>query len=596
MRRLFAILVLLAPLAAGAADTPAGQAQALFDRDWQWRMRHQPEYATTVGDHRYDALLSDSSLAARWETLAHERRMLEAIRRIDRKELQGQDRISYDLFVDDKSRRVAVAELCPVDPEPISAQDGIHIRLPQLAAQMPFDTEDDYRTYIDRIAALPDHVDGLIEQMREGMRTGWIEPKVAVRALPAMLREMREHLVDGPLGAPFRRIPAIIDSDVRDQLAKAGPDVLVRKAAPALLRLEDFIRNEYLPAARDSIAASSLPGGQAWYALVVKNATTTELTPADVHALGLKEVARLKAQLPAAIARTGYQGTIERFIAFANSDPRLFYKDPEALVTRYKHVIERAESRLPALVATIPPEEIVVKAVNQPGAVAAYYQGGNDDSPAALVVNTARLDTRPMWQVETLALHEALPGHHLQVARAHALDLPAFRRFGWYVAFGEGWATYAESLGPEMGFYKDAFSAFGHLNDELFRAARLVVDTGIHAMGWSRQQAVDYLNANTANAPPDNEVEVDRYIAQPGQALGYKIGQLRIQALRERAEATLGEHFDERRFHDAVLGSGALPLAILDSEVGRWIAAEAAAAKAPPAEPRVSDTKDTGRE
>jgi uncharacterized protein (DUF885 family) len=595
MRRLFAILVLLAPLAAGA-ETPADQAHALFDRDWQWRMRHYPEYATTVGDHRYDAILSDTSLAARWEEQAHEKRMLETIRRIDRKELQGQDRISYDLFIDDKSRRIAVAELCPVDPEPITAQQGIHIRLPQLAAQMPFDTEDDYRNYIDRLAALPDYVDGLIEQMREGMRTDWTEPKVAVRALPAMLREMREHLVDGPLGAPFRRIPAIIDSDVRDQLAKAGPDVLVRKAAPALLRLEDFIRNEYLPAARDSIAASSLPGGQAWYALVVKNATTTELTPADVHALGLKEVARLKAQLPAAIARTGYQGTIERFIAFANSDPRLFYKDPEALVTRYKHVIERAESRLPALVATIPPEEIVVKAVNQPGAVAAYYQGGNDDSPAALVVNTARLDTRPMWQVETLALHEALPGHHLQVARAHALDLPAFRRFGWYVAFGEGWATYAESLGPEMGFYKDAFSAFGHLNDELFRAARLVVDTGIHAMGWSRQQAVDYLNANTANAPPDNEVEVDRYIAQPGQALGYKIGQLRIQALRERAEATLGEHFDERRFHDAVLGSGALPLAILDSEVGRWIAAEAAAAKAPPAEPRVSDTKDTGRE
>jgi uncharacterized protein (DUF885 family) len=596
MRRLFAILVLLAPLAAGA-ETPADQANALFDRDWQWRMRHHPEYATTIGDHRYDAALSDTSLTARWEEQAHEKRMLEAIRRIDRKELQGQDRISYDLFVDDKSRRIAVAELCPVDPEPITAQDGIHIRLPQLAAQMPFDTEDDYRNYIDRITALPDYVDGLIEQMREGMRTGWTEPKVAVRALPAMLREMREHLVDGPLGAPFRRIPAIIDSDVREQLAKAGPDVLSRKAAPALQRLEDFIRNEYLPAARESIAASSLPGGPAWYALLVKNATTTELTPADVHALGLKEVTRLKAQLPAAIARTGFRGTTERFITFAHSDPRLFYKDPEALVARYKRTIERAASRLPALVATIPPDEIVVKAVQQPGAMAAYYQGGNDDSPAALVVNTARLDTRPIWQVETLALHEALPGHHLQVARAHALDLPAFRRFGWYVAFGEGWATYAESLGPEMGFYKDAFSAFGHLNDELFRAARLVVDTGIHAMGWSRQQAIDYLNANTANPPPDNEVEVDRYIAQPGQALGYKIGQLRILALRARAEATLGEHFDERRFHDAVLGSGALPLAVLDSEIGRWIAAEAAAAKPQAsAEAHASDTSDSGHE
>jgi uncharacterized protein (DUF885 family) len=599
MRRLFAILVLLAPLAAGAADTPAGQAQALFDRDWQWRMRHQPEYATTVGDHRYDATLSDTSLAARWEALAHERRMLEAIRRIDRKELQGQDRISYDLFIDDKSRRIAVAELCAADPEPISAQDGIHIRLPQLAAQMPFDTEEDYRNYIDRLAALPDVVDGLVEQMREGMRTGWVEPKVAVRALPAMLREMREHLADGPLGAPFRRIPAIIDSEVRAELAKAGPEVLASKAAPALQRLEEFIRSEYLPAARDSIGASSLPGGQAWYALLVKHATTTELTPAEIHALGLKEVARLKAQLPAAIARTGFQGSFERFVVFARSDPRLFYKDPDALVARYKRAIERAASRLPALVGTVPQEEIVVRAVQQPGAVSAYYQGGNDDSPAALVVNTARLDTRPIWEIETLALHEALPGHHLQVARAHALaDLPAFRRFGWYVAFGEGWATYAESLGAEMGFYKDAFSAYGHLNDQLFRAARLVVDTGIHALGWSRQQAIDYLNATTANPPPDNEAEVDRYIAHPGQALGYKIGQLRIQALRERAEAALGEHFDERRFHDAVLGNGALPLAVLDAEIGRWIAAQSAAAKAQAgaAEPRPKATRDTGQE
>jgi uncharacterized protein (DUF885 family) len=595
MRRLFALLVLLAPLAAGAADTPAGQARALFDNDWQWRLRHQPEYATTIGDHRYDSLLSDASLAARWEANAHDKRMFEAIRRIDRNQLQGQDRISYDLFVDDKQRRIAVAELCPVDPEPISTQDGIHIRLPQLVAQMPFDTEDDYRNYIDRLAALPEHVDGLIEQMREGMRTGWTEPKATLRALPAMLREMREHLVDGPLGAPFARIPAIIDSDVRAELAKAGPDALQKKAAPALLRLEDFIRNEYLPAARDSIAAASLPGGQAWYALLVKNATTTEMAPSEVHALGLKEVARLKAQLPAAIARTGFKGSVEAFTSFAHSDPRLFYKNPDALLARYRHAIERAALRLPALVMTVPEEEIVVKASQQPGAVAAYYQGGNDDSPAALVVNTARLDTRPIWEIDTLALHEALPGHHLQVARAHALaELPAFRRFGWYVAFGEGWATYAESLGPEMGFYKDGFSAFGHLNEELFRAARLVIDTGIHSMGWSRQQAIDYLNANTANPRPDNEVEVDRYIAHPGQALGYKIGQLRIQALRERAEAALGDRFDERRFHEAVLGNGALPLAILDSEVARWIALEAAAAKPQAAaDTRARDAKDT---
>jgi uncharacterized protein (DUF885 family) len=583
MRRLFVILVLLAPLAATAADAPAADlAHELFDRDWQWRMQYEPEYATTIGEHRFDSRLSDTSMAGRWTSAAHDKRMLEAIRRIDRNQLEGQDRLSYDLFIDDKLRRIASADIAPVDPLVIGAQDGIHVRLPQLVAQMPFETEDDYRNYIERIAELPEHVDGLIEQMREGMRTGWTEPKVIVRALPAMLREMRSHLVDGPLGAPFRRIPATIDQEVRDELAQAGPDALLKKAAPALLRLEDFIRAEYLPAARESIGASALPGGQAWYALLARNATTTDLTPAEVHAIGLKEVARLKAEVPAAIERTGFRGTVSQFIAFAHSDPRLFFKDADALLARYRRAIGRAASRLPAVVATVPAEEIVVKPIDQPGGLAAYYQAGSAYSPAALVVNVARLDTRPMWEIETLALHEALPGHHLQVARAHELtELPPFRRFGWYVAFGEGWATYAETLGPELGFYKDAFSAFGHLNDELFRAARLVVDTGIHAMGWSRQQAIDYLNANTANAPADNEAEVDRYIAHPGQALGYKIGQLRIAALRERAQAALGGRFDERRFHDAVLANGPLPIALLEREINRWITAQTPAQKAP---------------
>jgi uncharacterized protein (DUF885 family) len=600
MRRLFAILVLSAPLsaplAAFAADTPADQAHALFERDWQWRMRHQPEYATTIGEHRYDARLSDTSLLAHWAATAHEQRMLEAIGRIDRGQLDAQDRLSYDLFVDDKMRRIATADLCPIDPEPLTAQNGIHILLPQLVAQMPFATGADYRNYIARLDALPDYVDGLVEQMREGMRTGWTEPKVTLRALPGMLHEMRAHLVDGPLGAPFLRIPGTLDKPLRDELARDGADALLGRAGPALQRLEDFIRTEYLPAARESIAASSLPGGQAWYAFAVRSATTTELAPAEVHALGLNEVARLKAQLPGAAARTGFRGDVAQFIAFARSDPRLFYKDPDALVARYRRTIARAASRLPALFATIPAEDIVVKAIAQPGAVAAYYQAGTGDSPAALVVNTARLETRPMWEIETLALHEALPGHHLQVARAHELGgLPAFRRFGWYAAFGEGWATYAETLGAEMGFYRDAISAFGHLNDQLFRAARLVVDTGIHAMGWSRQQAIDYLNANTANAPSDNEVEVDRYIAHPGQALGYRIGQLRFQVLRERAQAALGARFDERRFHDAVLANGALPLKLLDDQVARWIAGELAGAGVPAASAR-QDQKHTGQE
>jgi uncharacterized protein (DUF885 family) len=582
MRKLLATLVLLAPLAA-AAQSAAEQAHALFERDWQWRLSHQPELATGIGDHRYDNALSDTSLAARQNATGHARRMVDAIKAIDRAQLAGQDRISYDLFVDDNERVLARASFYPYDPYPITAQNGLHIRLPQLVAQMPFNTEADYRNYIARLKALPAHVDGLVEQMRYGMRNGWTAPKVVMQPLPAMLYTVREHLADGPLGAPFRAFPATIDKEVREQLALDGPAALAGSAAPALHKLEDFIRTEYIPAARDTIGASGLPGGQAWYALLARGATTTAMTPAEIHALGLKEVARLRGELQAAVARTGFTGSVQQFVVFAHTDPRLFAADPETLLSRYRRILARASAHLPELFATVPKEDIVVKPIQGAGAEqqpAAYYEAGWAERSAALVVNTSRLDTRPLWEAEALALHEGVPGHHVQVARAHEAEgLPAFRRHAWYVAFGEGWALYAEGLGAQMGFYKDAFSAFGRLNDELFRAARLVVDTGIHAMGWSRQQAIDYLNANTANAPSDNEVEVDRYIAQPGQALGYKIGELRIRALRDKAQAALGPRFDLRRFHNAVIDNGPLPLGVLEREIDAWIAAELAAAK-----------------
>jgi uncharacterized protein (DUF885 family) len=587
MRKLFATLVLLAPFVCGAADTAAHQAHALFERDWEWRLRHQPELATTLGDHRFDALLSDTSLAARQEKIDHDRRMLEAALLIDRAQLEGQDRISWDLFVAARERDLALAALLPVDPHPLTAHDGIHVRLPQLVAQMPFATEADYRRYIARLEALPRHVDGLVEQMREGVALGWVAPKAAVQALPAALQALRERLPEGPLAAPFNRIPSTIEPEVRAGLAAAGAAALATSAAPALLRLEDFVRLEYLPAARETVGAASLPAGQEYYALLARQATGTAMTPADIHALGLKEVARIRGEMLAVIARTGFRGDFEQFLEFARSDPRLFFSDADALLTRYRRAIARARARLPELFATVPDTPVGVKPMAADGAasqIAAYYEAGSARRMAALVVNTARLDTRPIWQVDSIALHEALPGHHLQVARAQALaDLPAFRRYGWDVAFGEGWATYAEGLGAELGFFRDPFSLFGHLNEEMLRAARLVVDTGIHALGWPRQQAIDYLNANTANPPSDNEVEVDRYIARPAQALGYQVGALRIRALRDRAQAALGERFELRQFHDAVLGNGAVSLPILERQLEAWTASQAGSIEAPAA-------------
>ncbi|MDL2355744.1 MAG: DUF885 domain-containing protein [Pseudomonadota bacterium] len=588
MRKLFAICVFMfAPAASwAAADSADQQARNLFAADWQWRLQNQPELATAIGDYRYDASLSDSSLAASRAATVHQRKMLEQARLLERDRLTGQNQLSYDLFVEQKERKLKAAAFYPYNAQPLSAQDGIHLNFPRLVAQMPFDSEAGYRNYLARIDALPAHIDGIIEQMRESMRSGWTAPKVALRAVPAMLAQLREALPGGPLGLPFREIPASIPKPVRDELAALGPAALRAKAAPAFYKLEEFVRTEYLPAARDSIGAASLPGGADYYQFALTEATGADLNPAAVHALGLKEVARIRAAMRQAIARTGFRGSFHRFADFANSDPRLFYTSAEQLLARYRKLVARASAGLPKLFAAVPAEPLGVKGQQAEEQGAAYYEAAADGRPAALVINTSRLNTRALWETETLALHEGVPGHHLQVARAHELaELPEFRRYGWYAAFGEGWALYAEGLGPELGFFAEPFSAFGHLNAELLRAARLVADTGIHAFGWSRQQAIDYLAANTANPAADNEVEVDRFIAAPGQALGYKIGQLRILALRDKAQAALGEKFDLRRFHAAVLDNGALPLALLDQQVERWIRAAAHEPAAPPKAP-----------
>ncbi|MFC5477571.1 DUF885 domain-containing protein [Massilia suwonensis] len=583
MRRLFSLLLLLSALS--HAHAGPGPAAALFERDWQWRLEHQPEYATTLGDRRYNDRLSDLSLSAVRARREHLRAMLDEARAVDRAGLTAQERLSLDLFVFEQERQLATLAFSLVDPQLLTGWDGLQVRLPRLVAQTPFAVEEDYRNYIARLNALPAHVDGLIEQLREGIKTGWTAPKASMRAVPEQLRALRERLGDGPLGAPLRRIPATIDAKLREELLAAGTQALNDSAGPALRRLEDFIKTDYLPAARDTLGASSFPGGPGYYAFLARNATGSEMTPAELHALGLKEVARIRIAMVDTIRRTGFRGSLPQFLAFARGDKRLFAQDADALLARYRRVIERARMRLPLLFGTIPEEDIGVKRLGQVGGagqVAAYYEAGTLDRSAALVVNTERLSSQPLWEVETLALHEAVPGHHLQVARARALrELPAFRRKGWNDAYGEGWATYAEGLGPELGFFKDPFSRFGYLNDELFRAARLVIDTGIHALGWPRQQALDYLNANTANTLQDNEVEIDRYIAQPAQALSYKAGQLRFTALREKAQAALGPRFDVRRFHDALLGNGVLPLPLLEREMGKWVQAQLGAAETP---------------
>ncbi|HWX01911.1 DUF885 domain-containing protein [Collimonas sp.] len=581
MRKIvFVLTLILAPFSHAA--TPQQQLNALFDNDWQWSLRTAPEMATAVGDNRYNDRLSDVSPAASLAANAHQEQMLAQAARIDRSKLSGQDLLSYDLFIYEKKKNIQAAGFYPYNPSPLTQLSGVQFDFPQLVAQTPFNDAKDYRNYLARLRALPKYVDGVIAQLQQGVKSGWVAPKVTMSVVPGQLQEFVAKLDSSPLAAPFKDMPASIPAAQRMQLARQGQLLLQQDIAPAFRKLDAYVRNVYLPACRDSIAASSLPGGPAYYAFKVKENTTTSMTPQEIHQIGVQEVARIQAEMKLVMQQTGFTGTFAEFITFLNTDPRFYFTKREDLLAGYKDIIKKSSAQLPRFFADIPKAPVDVKAVPDVGAenqAGAYYEPGTPDGsrPGYFFANLSKLETRPKWEMETLTLHESIPGHHLQTARAQEIKgLPAFRRFGWYVAFGEGWALYAESLGGEMGFYTDPYSKFGHLNDELFRAARLVVDTGMHALGWSRQQAIDYMNVNTANPPHDNQVEIDRYIVDPGQALGYKIGQLKIKALREKAQAALGDKFDLRRFNNAVIDNGALPLEMLEAQIDSWIAQQAA--------------------
>jgi len=575
-KSLFAVLALCC---ASLAHATPQRFQALLESDWQWTLRHLPEFATTVGDTRYNDSLTDTAPAAVRARHAHQREMLDAARAIDRAALSGQDRLSYDLFVHDKETAVTSAALQEIPPYPLTHVDGIHITFPQLVAQMPFDNARDYHDYLARLRGLPKHIDGIVAQLTLGMASGRVAPSATMRIVPDQLRAFTAAIDDGPLAEPFRDIPATIPKGTRDRLREDGARVLREIVGPAFARLEAFVRDAYLPKCRPTIAASALPDGAAWYAHEVRRHTTTRMTPQEIHALGLREVARLQAELDALMRRTGFQGTRADFARFLNSDPRFFYTREADLLDGYRAILRKALAGAPRLFGRLPAMPIEVRAMPGPDAAsqaAGYYEAGTTDGarPGYFVANLSNLQARPKWAMEALTLHEAVPGHHLQAALAQELrGLPAFRRFGTYGAYDEGWALYAESLGGELGFYSDPYSLAGRIDAELFRAARLVVDTGIHALGWSREQAVAWLDANTLNPPQDNRAEVDRYIVWPGQALGYKIGQLRILALRNKAKAALGPAFDLRAFHDALLADGPLPLDLLEARIDEWIAA-----------------------
>jgi uncharacterized protein (DUF885 family) len=551
---------------------------ALFDEDWEWRKREFPEYATQLGDHRYDDRLTDRSLEAIERRKAHERKMLDRIRGIDRDALSAADRLSHDLFLRQKEILVE-GQRWPEELIPLTQIHGIHLSFPRLARTAFFRTATDYESYLARLLAFPSAVEQTIALMRRGMEVGWVAPAVPLRPVPDQIRSLLvENAARSLLYEPFGRIPEGIGDAQRGELAAAGTRAIRDAVQPALRRLSEFVERAYLPACRKTIGASDLPDGEAYYAFTVCRETTTRLTPAEVHEIGLSEVARIRGEMRAIMARVDFGGSFEEFVAFLRADPRFYFTRAEDLLVAYRDLAKRADAELPVLFAVLPRQPYGVSelpAHEAPAQPAAYYQPGAADGSRAGVfwVNTYRLDTRPKYEMEALAFHEAVPGHHLQIARAMELEgLPDFRRNTGPSAYVEGWALYAERLGGEMGFYTDPYARFGQLSFEVWRAGRLVVDTGMHALGWSRQRAVDYLSAATGKAESDIVVEIDRYIVWPGQALAYKIGEIEIRELRRRAEAELGRRFDLRAFHTTLLDEGALPLDLLARHVEDWIA------------------------
>lgn len=557
------------------SDDAAGL-HALFDAYWSWFSREFPEYATYRGDARYNDRLNDLSAESIERRHAYARGLLAQLRQFDSRALGDQDRVSLAVLEMEVAARLRVAEFAGSERMPISQTYGPQIDFVFLVKVTPFRTEHDYDAYLKRLHALPRQLRQMEALMRDGLATGWVLPAQAISRIPSQIDAwLPDDVQANPAYRPFAHFPAGMPAAMQARLAGDGRRAIAGDVVPAFRALKAFIETSYLPGARKDLGASSLPGGEAYYDALIAQQTTTALTAREIHDLGLAEVARIGVAMNDAIRRTGYAGTRDAFLHYIHDSPQFYYTHPEDMLAGYRDIARRADAQLPKLFATLPRLAYGVRAMEAlEGDNAEHYTEGSARAgrPGYFEANVNHLATRPKYNMEDLFLHEAVPGHHLQIARAEELkDIPEFRRYGFIVAYQEGWALYAESLGEEMGFYTDPYSKFGQLSAEMLRACRLVVDTGIHAFGWDRQRAIDYLVANARINEAFAAAEVDRYIVMPGQALGYKIGELKIKALRAKASAALGERFDLRRFHNALIDDGALPLDVLEQRIDEWI-------------------------
>ncbi len=570
-----------------AAQVPAQlskstQLTQLYEEFWEETLKRNPLRATNQGDTRYNDLLPNTlSAEFRAESTAFTTRWLARIEALGAEGLSGQDLISYQMFVR-RAENELEGDQFPDWQQPINQFRSIASSAVQLGSgtgAQPFKTVADYDHWLARGNRLPILMDQAIANMRVGMANGVVQPRaLMLKVLPQLDALIKPKVEDTLFWGPIKNFPADFSTADKTRLTDAFSRMVGGQLMPAYQRLRGFIADEYLAKTRVTAGLDALPNGKAWYEYNVRQNTTTSMTPDEIHALGLCEVARLHQEIRGVMAQVKFAGSLQDFFKFMQEDPRFNFKDEAALLSFYRGLEAKINLKIPEQFSLIPkaPFEIrPVEAYRAQSAAGGQYQGPSEDGKRAGIfyVNTYDLPTRKTWDAEDLFLHEAIPGHHFQIALAQELaELPKFRRFGGETAFAEGWGLYAESLGKDLGVYTDPYDYFGYAQNELWRAIRLVVDTGIHSRGWSREQVIKYMLDNSAESLTQATAEAERYMAIPGQALAYKIGELKIQALRARAQAALGANFDVREFHAEVLRDGSVPLAILEDKIDRWLA------------------------
>jgi uncharacterized protein (DUF885 family) len=573
----------------GSGTGASARLRSFLAADWHQWLSESPETATYVGVAGFNDRWIDDSPAGAEARRRHLVASRTELASIDRGALPARDQLDLDLYTD--LLETAEYGLRFGDDAfpyqfgmphnrwmPLTQMDGLHTAASEILDLQPRGTTHDYEDILRRLEALPEVVDQNLALLEAGQKRGYTPPRFAIRGVPDQIAGLiPTDPTMSTLLKPFAEFPSRIGETERTRLRAEARRAYVDRVAPAFRKLLDYLVQRYLPACREEVGISNLPDGAAIYAYRVRWQTTTDLTPEEVHEIGLREVARIRAAMETVMARTGFQGTLPEFFRFLRTDRRFFYTRSQELLDGYRVIAKRADPTLARLFGRLPrlPYGVVpVPDYRAPSSPTAYYIGGARSAgrPGYFYANTHEVESRPRWQMEALVLHEAVPGHHLQIALAEELDdLPEYRRYSSPTAFVEGWGLYAESLGDEMGLYEDPYSKFGQLTFEVWRAIRLVLDTGIHAKGWSRERALEYFREHTGMSELEIGVEVDRYIVWPGQALAYKIGQLKIRELRTYAEGRLGDRFDVRAFHDLVLSEGALPLRRLEQKVRAWV-------------------------